>query len=264
MEQPLTLGARIKTYEEAALTMKTLSAETPIVVRVDGKKFSSFTRGFKKPFDERLSVAFERTCFDLMKEFHPRTIYSQSDEISLIFFTPIEPGSKQPEVYAGGRTLKMASLIAGFTTARFNFHMCALKDKYPLDKVSEKMSAGVAYFDGRAFNLPEYEVLNYIIWRSHHDARRNSVANYARTVFGNAKLDRVDTIKMLDMLRDEGKPWDELPMSQRLGFFVKKYKYDKDCGDRGVVTRTDSAIYTRELTKWTEQDNQWLLSKYNE
>ena len=45
------LGNRMKTFYEQIPKTK-LMRRTPVIIRIDGKAFHTFTRGFKKPFDE--------------------------------------------------------------------------------------------------------------------------------------------------------------------------------------------------------------------
>lgn len=47
------LGKRMKEYYEAIPKTK-LMRRTPVIIRLDGKAFHTFTRGFNKPFDEVL------------------------------------------------------------------------------------------------------------------------------------------------------------------------------------------------------------------
>ena len=47
------LGTRMKTFYEAIPQTK-LMRRTPVAIRIDGKTFRTFTRGFQKPFDEVL------------------------------------------------------------------------------------------------------------------------------------------------------------------------------------------------------------------
>ena len=46
------LGNRMKTYEN--VTRNYLTRRTPVIIRIDGKAFHTFTRGFKKPFDNNI------------------------------------------------------------------------------------------------------------------------------------------------------------------------------------------------------------------
>lgn len=49
-----SLGDRIKRYE--GVTRQYATRRMPLVVRVDGKAFHTYTRGAQKPFDGRLIV----------------------------------------------------------------------------------------------------------------------------------------------------------------------------------------------------------------
>lgn len=50
------LGTRMKEYYEAIPKYR-LMRRTPVAIRIDGKAFHTFTRGFQKPFDEVLGNA---------------------------------------------------------------------------------------------------------------------------------------------------------------------------------------------------------------
>lgn len=257
-----SLEKRMREFEAAAEGVARLNPKLPVIVRVDGKKFSAYTRVFKKPYDERLTCIMKAVCVDLINEFGPRTVYSQSDEISLIFYVA---DNVVPELLYSGRTLKLSSLIASYAAARFNHHATS-QINYHDKVVNDRLVSGSAYFDGRAFNLPEHEVLNYIVWRSHHDARRNSVANYARFVFGLTKIQNKGTREMRQMLTGAGKPWEDLPMEHRLGFFAKKVLYSAEAenpktGEKIKCMRGRAEIITREIYKHSDADCNWLLLK---
>lgn len=53
------LGTRMKKYEYVSRT--NLVNRCPVIVRLDGKAFHTFTRGFQKPFDEVLVKAMQET-----------------------------------------------------------------------------------------------------------------------------------------------------------------------------------------------------------
>lgn len=50
------LAARMKEYE-AVHTPPCIDATKPYMARIDGHKFSSYTKGFVKPFDRRIMLA---------------------------------------------------------------------------------------------------------------------------------------------------------------------------------------------------------------
>ena len=52
------LGIRMKTYYEGISKTK-LMRRTPVVIRLDGKAFHTFTRNFKRPFDTILMESMQ-------------------------------------------------------------------------------------------------------------------------------------------------------------------------------------------------------------
>lgn len=61
MEKKDALGERMKRYEYVNRTY--LTRRTPVIIRIDGKAFHTFTKEFKKPFDYVLA----NTMNDTMK-----------------------------------------------------------------------------------------------------------------------------------------------------------------------------------------------------
>ena len=78
------LGNRMKSnYED--VTRYYLSRRTPVIIRLDGKAFHTFTKGFNKPFDSILVEAMQYTTEQLCKNVQGCVFgYCQSDEISLL------------------------------------------------------------------------------------------------------------------------------------------------------------------------------------
>ena len=78
------LGLRMKTFYEQIPKFK-LYRRTPVAIRIDGKAFHTFTRGFKRPFDDILVEAMRLTMLECCKEIQGCVLgYCQSDEITLI------------------------------------------------------------------------------------------------------------------------------------------------------------------------------------
>ncbi len=77
------LGDRMKRYEKATRTVVT--PRTPVIIRVDGKSFHTYTRELKDPFDRRLSDAMERAAVKMCEGIQgAQCAYTQSDEISVV------------------------------------------------------------------------------------------------------------------------------------------------------------------------------------
>ena len=78
------LGTRMKSYYEEVPKFR-LYRRTPVAIRIDGKAFHTFTRGFKKPFDEILIKTMQQTMKYLCENIQGCVLgYTQSDEITLI------------------------------------------------------------------------------------------------------------------------------------------------------------------------------------
>merc|ERR550525_2009160 len=75
----------MKAYEEIGKASKSVNHSEPLIVRLDGHCFSTFTKGFVRPFDVNLHRAMVLTTADLVNRFHAQTGYTQSDEITLIW-----------------------------------------------------------------------------------------------------------------------------------------------------------------------------------
>lgn len=78
------LGIRMKTYYEQ-VSKTTLLRRMPVAIRIDGKAFHTFTRGFEKPFDTLLVNVMQQTTKKLCENIQNCVFgYTQSDEITLI------------------------------------------------------------------------------------------------------------------------------------------------------------------------------------
>ena len=110
------LGDRMKAYEAAQTSFK-FDGFMPVYARLDGRGFSKFTRGMRRPYDERMSMAMITTASALVKETNARIAYTQSDEISLVWLADAEKAESQ--IFFDGKMLKLASVLASFATAAF-------------------------------------------------------------------------------------------------------------------------------------------------
>ena len=69
------MGDRMKSYEAQTCGIK-LIPRIPVIARLDGKGFSKFTKGLKRPYDERLSNLMVETTKYLVKETNANCGYS--------------------------------------------------------------------------------------------------------------------------------------------------------------------------------------------
>lgn len=73
------LGTRMKTFYEQISKTK-LMRRTPVIIRIDGKAFHTFTRRFKRPFDDVLIKTMQETTKYLCENIQGYVLgYTQSD-----------------------------------------------------------------------------------------------------------------------------------------------------------------------------------------
>lgn len=63
------------------------------------------------------------TSVDLLQNFTPQSIYTASDEITMVFrANEAEEDPNNSRIFAGKIT-KMTTLLSGFVSSRFNYHI---------------------------------------------------------------------------------------------------------------------------------------------
>ncbi|CAH6421704.1 TRNAHis guanylyltransferase [uncultured virus] len=186
-----TLGIRMKLYE--SITTETrFDSKDILVVRLDGRSFSSFTRSLKSngPFHKGFSTTMREVTKHLIATHNPVVGYTQSDEITLVFIN--NATSSHP---FGGRTFKMTSLLAADASLKFT----SLIPQY----IPEKNGV-LASFDCRVFVVPSIEeAYNCIVWRR-KDGYRNAVSAVAREYFSANQLHHKHRKEQLNMLEAKG------------------------------------------------------------
>lgn len=233
------LADEIKQLE--AVTDQRLHADVPFVIRIDGVAFRTYTRGFAKPFDQRMTRAFIRTSADLLQRFNPTIAYYASDEISLVFNAcpiSIDRADKHVREHMySGRIQKLVSVCASFAAAKFNKYINEEDwSDLPSDHhVRQRVHNHSAYFDGRAFAVPNaFAALASIYWRHRYDTRKNAILTYARSYYSQKALQNKNTDELRELMRGE-KQFDvfqDAPKNIMYGTFLKKELYDLEDIDR--------------------------------
>jgi tRNA(His) guanylyltransferase len=200
-----SLTDRMRAYEECYTS--TLTKRTPIIVRLDGKAFRTWTKQLKdRPFDYRLSEIMQETTRYLMENVQGCVFsFSQSDEISLFLR---DYDTLNTESWFGSSLQKIVSVAASLATAKFN-------------QVAAKHNLSLATFDARAFILPKEEVVNYFIYRQ-HDGIRNSIQMLGQHVLGHKECQGKNNNLIKDMLKDHGNDWEDLKSVYKYGFAMRK------------------------------------------
>ena len=221
------LGTRMKEYYEA-IPKARLMRRTPVAIRIDGKAFHTFTRGFAKPFDEVLGNAMVRTMEYLCKNIQGCVFgYTQSDEITLLL---IDYQTFETDAWFDYEVQKMCSVAASMATMAFNTFFENEVNKFyynhcsPEDPLFEKHYQTYrdaqykgAMFDARCFNIPKEEACNLIYWRQ-LDATRNSIQMVGQANFSHKELQGKSCNMIQDMLHEQrGINWNDYPTRWKRG-----------------------------------------------
>lgn len=219
------LGDRMKAYEQCYDIR--VPARGYVIIRLDGKGFSKYTKMFEKPFDGKLSHVMDAATIELCKYLNPKFAYTQSDEISLMF-TDIE--NIESELIFDGKVQKLCSISASKVTTAFNKTMLKILAlyKYNKDELYERILSGDlpqidAVFDSRVFIIPDFrEVSNYFIWRQ-QDCTRNSISMAASANFSHKSLEGKSSAEKQEMLfTEKGINWNDYLPKYKRGTVIKK------------------------------------------
>lgn len=247
------LGVRMKTFYEQIPKTK-LMRRCPVAIRIDGRAFHTFTRGFQKPFDEVLIKSMQETMRYLCENIQGCVLgYTQSDEITLIL---IDYKKLTSSAWFDYEVQKICSIAASMATMAFNKFFEKYVDEYRFSKWdgASKYEDGTwgyiqtllnavdkgAMFDARCFNIPKEEVTNLVYWRQ-LDASRNSIQMVGQANFSHKKLQNKSCNDIQDMLMTQkGINWNDLPTYQKRGsccvkenHFIENEKGTQICFSEG-------------------------------
>ena len=248
------LGNRMKSYYEEVSKTK-LVRRMPVIIRIDGKAFHTFTRGMLKPFDDILINTMQSTTKYLCEHIQGCKLgYTQSDEISLLI---TDYDTLETNAWFDYEVQKMSSIAASMATMAFNYYFEKYFDKEfgdnaVYDVVNETNRQNIvsknnitsettakekqyitgfkhlfaenpnmATFDARCFNLPKEEVTNYFYWRQ-LDAARNSVNMVGQSHFSPKEMNGKSVLQVKAMLLDIKDPWESYVTNKKLGSAVRK------------------------------------------
>lgn len=221
MTDKTSLGNRMKEYE--AVTDFTLTRRTPVIIRVDGRAFHTFTKRiipeldetlYSGPFSEQLHLIMSNTALAMCANIQNAVFaYVQSDEISILL---CDWRKHETEQWFGARLSKIVSISAAMASTYFNLYL-----EQQLPTLKPHCCPVIPLFDSRAWNLPKEEVCNYFIWRQ-QDASRNSINMLGQYHFPHKKLHGKNTSQVQDMLMELEPPvnWNDISIWKRRGSVV--------------------------------------------
>ena len=260
------LGVRMKEkYEMRARSY--LTPGVPVAIRIDGKAFHTFTKGFKKPFDRVLMTSMQKTMQYLCQNIQGCVFgYTQSDEITLIL---IDYQTIDTDCWFGYQVQKVCSIAASMATMAFNRFFanevaneimdwkcgftpqsCEIQEREKMyqERLKSAINKG-AMFDARCFNIPKEEVANLIYWRQ-LDATRNSIQMVAQANFSHKEL-QGQTCNMLQdkLFLEKGINWNNYPADCKRGAACIKEIVEVPCDNDGIALRS----------RWLIDDNMPII-----
>jgi tRNA(His) guanylyltransferase len=200
------LGDRCKKYESTFENY--FLRKTPIIVRVDGKGFSKWTKGCARPYDQSLIDTMFKSAKEVASSMQGcKALYAQSDEVTFLL---LDDGDDNTQQWFGGRQNKIESITSAMMTAFFN------KNWFGENPTSTK---NPAIFDARAFQCPREDVSNVFLWRA-KDWQRNSLNMYCMQHFSHKELQGKNKDDRHNMLAAIDKRWsDDVTPQQKFGSF---------------------------------------------
>ena len=178
-------GSKFEYVRKFELKNDTCLQNTYMVVRIDGRGFSAFTKehGFEKPNDRRALDLMNDSAYATMRKFGDIVMaYGQSDEYSFVF-------SKSSNLF-GRRSSKIISCLVSYFTASY---VMAWSTYFQIPLHS------VPHFDGRVVLYPSFQNLrDYFSWRQ-ADCHINNL--YNTCFWGIIKTHSIDTVQAQERLK---------------------------------------------------------------
>ena len=251
------LGTRMKEFYEQVPKTR-LVRRMPVAIRIDGKAFHTFTRGFRKPFDHILIKTMQETTKYLCENIQGCVFgFTQSDEITLIL---VDYQKLTSSAWFDYEVQKLCSISASMATMAFNKYFAenvaneileyktsmvpqCIEIQQEIKEYHDILRAAVnkgAMFDARCFNIPKEEVTNLIYWRQ-LDATRNSIQMVGQANFSHKELQNKTCNMIQDMLHEQkGINWNNYPT---------------------VCKRGSACIYTEYANMNGSYNSGWIIDK---
>lgn len=245
MNKKDSLGDRMKEFYENRSKLY-LPRRVPVIIRLDGKAFHTFTKGFKRPYDEILHNTMNSTMKYLCESIQGCKLgYTQSDEITLLL---TDYDTVTTDAWFGYGMQKVCSVAASMATLAFNrffryyyekavFELGGPLDSDPyLTTLSKKLDC--AMFDARCFSIPKDEVTNCFIWRQ-QDATRNAIQMLGQCNFSHKELQGKSCNEIQDMLMiKKGINFNDMPVEFKRGVCCYKVTREATCINKKTQEET--------------------------
>lgn len=215
-----SLGNRMKAYEN--IERRYLPRRAPLIIRIDGKSFHSFTKGFDRPFDDSFLDCMRATMLHLCEIIMGAKLgYTQSDEISILV---TDDDTLETDAWFGKNLQKIVSITAALATKFFAEEVMWRAENHNASEGLQRayFTNRIAVFDARAFTIPREEVLNAFEWRQ-QDATRNSIQAVGQAFFSHKELDHKSCNAIQNMLLvEKGINWNNYPTALQRGVCARQ------------------------------------------
>lgn len=200
-----SLGDRMKTYE--AVSGISICHRIPVIVRIDGRAFHTYTRKFGKKYSHEFNETMALVGLAVQEDMQGCELaYGQSDEISFLL---TDYKTIQTQGWFGYDLRKMISISASIASSKFT-----------------KITGDTVAFDSRAFSIPQDEVCNYFIWRQ-QDATRNAIQFAGREYFSDKELYKKSCSNIQEMLfTKQGINFNDYHPIRKRGYCIAKGTID--------------------------------------
>lgn len=173
------IATRMKEYEKSS--KHHLTPRVPVMLRIDGRAFHTFTKGFVKPFDDEILLKAMRQTMKTLCEMIPGCVlgYTQSDEITLVILDQ----NTQAEPWFGFCQNKIESITASMATMVFNQAFYKAYQDY-----DERLDFAMNYYNNIIVNLQRpaigcVERINFVAPIKHAIAHNYDVIYKKQKVF---------------------------------------------------------------------------------
>jgi tRNA(His) 5'-end guanylyltransferase len=264
----------MQVYEKTSMTSH-IPNNRPFIIRIKTNAYTKMTalinakhnRTLKSPFDKTYSIVMIKTAQAFLKDniFKPRSIYTHSDEINLLFH------ASQSKIY-NGDIQKFVSLISSKATTFFRkyFSIHFSDDKvinYSQD-VYFNIEQNMPTFESKVIYFPEdkeYEIVNYFMWRA--TKIRDYIQDYSLSILTQKGIENMkkDELKVFYKTISDIDIHQDAPFYLRYGIFMKK-SITKACfvesdGNDIDIVNTIIHFWSMKFT-YTEEILEQLMSKY--
>jgi tRNA(His) guanylyltransferase len=207
-------GNKCKSYESAESERRAMKG-IPLLARLDGRAFHTFTKGLTRPFDPNMSMCMIETAKYLVQETVAMVGYTQSDEITLLWHCDANSNS---EYFFNGRFQKITSILSAMATAKF----LGLVAQHLPSKAHE-----LPLFDCRVWQVPTLQqAAETFIWRE-DDATKNSITMAAGAYYAHDELEGKSSSDKHEMLFRVGVNWNDYPAFFKRGTYLQRRPYNK-------------------------------------